>query len=332
MRIAAFSDIHGNTVALDAVLADVTGLGGADAYWVLGDLAAIGADPVGVLERLAGLPNSVFVQGNTDRYLLTGARPYPSMDDTKANLSLLPRLIEVAHSFAWTQGAITAAGWFDWMDDVPLEQRLSLPNGTRVLLTHVAPGVNDGPGIHPAHSDDDLRHMLANCGADLLLVGHTHWPLERHVEGVHLVNVGSVGLPWSTDPRASYVLIDADDSGYRVIMRRVEYDRVAAIEAVGRSCAPQSTTSIGRATSFARNKTSGPRAPTTTNATTMRRFAICSWGLSDRTVRAGAARACSTPTTTCGWRRSGTSWVPTACWSSMGPFCSGRNYARIGTT
>src|SRR2546423_13399540 len=103
----------------------------------------MGADPVGVLERLAGLPNSVFVQGNTDRYLLTGARPYASMDDAEANPSLLPRLIEVAHWFAWTQGAITAAGWFDWMQEAPLERRLTLLDGTRGLLTHVAPGVGD---------------------------------------------------------------------------------------------------------------------------------------------------------------------------------------------
>ena len=74
MRVAVFSDIHGNSIALDAVLADITARGGADAYWVLGDLVAIGADPVDTLERLAALPNPTFVQGNTQRYLLTGER------------------------------------------------------------------------------------------------------------------------------------------------------------------------------------------------------------------------------------------------------------------
>jgi predicted phosphodiesterase len=55
MRVAVFSDIHGNTIALDAVLADITARGGADAYWVLGDLVAIGAQPVQTLERLAAV-------------------------------------------------------------------------------------------------------------------------------------------------------------------------------------------------------------------------------------------------------------------------------------
>jgi len=177
MRLAVFSDIHGNTLALDAVLADIATYGGVDAYWVLGDLAAIGADPVGTLERLAQLPNARFVQGNTDRYLVTGDRPFPSIDDARSDPVLLPRVVEVAQSFAWTQGAIEATGWFDWLSAPPFEQRVGLPDGTRVLLTHVAPGLKDGPGIHPAHTDERLGRMLDSANADLIVVGHTHWPL-----------------------------------------------------------------------------------------------------------------------------------------------------------
>ena len=75
MRLAILSDIHGNSIALDAVLADANALG-ADGFLVLGDLVAIGHDPVGVLQRLVELPNAHFVQGNTDRYTCAGDRPY----------------------------------------------------------------------------------------------------------------------------------------------------------------------------------------------------------------------------------------------------------------
>ncbi len=238
MKVAIFSDIHGNTVALDAVLEHIRRRGGVDAYWILGDLVAIGAEPVGVLERVANLPNSVFVQGNTERYILTGERPYPALDDARAEPRLLPRLVEVAHSFAWTQGAVTTAGWYDWLAALPFEHRLTLPDATRVLLTHVAPGVNDGPGIHPAHSDETLRQMIAHSGADLVMVGHTHWPLDRHVDGVRVINDGSVSNPWSTDPRASYVVVNAHDGAYEVEFHRVEYDHAAAIDAVHRSHHP----------------------------------------------------------------------------------------------
>ena len=53
-RLAMISDIHANLVALDAVLADALSIG-VDAYWILGDLVAIGPEPVAVLERLASL-------------------------------------------------------------------------------------------------------------------------------------------------------------------------------------------------------------------------------------------------------------------------------------
>src|SRR5438045_3890882 len=151
MRVAVFSDIHGNRVALDAVLADIAARGGADAYWVLGDLVAIGAEPVATLKRLATLPNATFVQGNTERYLLTGERPYPSIQDARSRPELLPRLVEVAHSFAWTLGAITPTGWREWLAAVPVEPHMTLPDRTRGPVTHVAPRLHDGPGPPPGH-------------------------------------------------------------------------------------------------------------------------------------------------------------------------------------
>ena len=45
LRLVAFSDVHGNPTALDAVLADVEEQGGADLFWVLGDHAALGPEP-----------------------------------------------------------------------------------------------------------------------------------------------------------------------------------------------------------------------------------------------------------------------------------------------
>jgi hypothetical protein len=60
MRIALLSNIHGNLGALDAVLTDIAALGGVDQTWILGDLVALGAQPVGVLERLAHLPSADF--------------------------------------------------------------------------------------------------------------------------------------------------------------------------------------------------------------------------------------------------------------------------------
>jgi predicted phosphodiesterase len=191
VRLALLSDLHGNPIALDAVLADIEADGGGvDGYLVLGDLVAIGYDPAGVLQRLVGLPGARFVQGNTDRYVVSGQRPYPTFAHVAADTTLIPRLVEVAHSFAWTQGVLTSAGWLDWLAALPLEQRLDLPDGTRVLATHVAPGQDDGAGIHPALSDAELSALVGGASADMVCAGHTHWPLDRTVDGIRSYQCG----------------------------------------------------------------------------------------------------------------------------------------------
>ena len=230
MRIALLSDIHGNPIALDAVITDIQAQGGVDTYWVLGDLVAIGHDPVGVLERLAELHNVCFVRGNTDRYVVTGERPNPTFAAVESDPCLLPLLVDVAQSFAWTQGAITATGWLEWLAALPLEQHGVLPDGARLLGVHASPG-SDERGVHPGLNKDELRSLFAGCAADLVCVGHTHWPMDLHVDGVHIVNLGSVSNPLPPDLRASYAILEADDSGYRLQHRLVDYDRQAVIAA-----------------------------------------------------------------------------------------------------
>ena len=234
MRIALLSDIHGNCIALDAVLKDIDAVGGVDSYWILGDLVAIGPQPVAVLERLAALPDARFVRGNTDRYTTTKDRPIPTPQQVKADWRLLPRLVDVAHSFAWTQGAVTGAGWFEWLTSLPLEQRLVLPNGSRLLGVHASPGSDGGAGLHPALEEADLRTFAADSEADIICVGHTHWPMDTSIDSVRLVNLGCVSNPLLPDLRASYVILEADSSGYSIQHRRVDYDREAVIAEVER--------------------------------------------------------------------------------------------------
>ena len=70
------ADIHGNDVALQAVLDDAAGCQ-VDRWWVLGDLVLFGPRPAEVLELLRSLPGIEMLRGNTDRYVLTGEQPAP---------------------------------------------------------------------------------------------------------------------------------------------------------------------------------------------------------------------------------------------------------------
>jgi predicted phosphodiesterase len=232
VRLALASDIHGNTVALDAVLAEVERRGGADHYWFLGDLVALGHDPLGVLERISSLPDAAFVRGNTDRYVVTGERPLPWIDDAVANPQLVAQIAEVAGSFAWTEGCLHVGGWTAWLAELPAEVRMTLPDGTRLLGVHASPGIDDGPGINERDSDDELAARLAGCGADVVFAGHTHWPVDRHVNGTRAVNLGSVSNPFQHDLRASFVIVEADPGAHTIEHVRVDYDHEAVIAAL----------------------------------------------------------------------------------------------------
>src|SRR5687767_12296584 len=123
------SDMHGNRHAVEAVVADATSQG-VDAWWVLGDLVAIGLQPVETAELIANLPSVSVTRGNTERYVLTDDRPPPGPADVIADSTLLPLYSVIQRSFAWTAGALAACGWLPWLRELPLELRTVLPDGT----------------------------------------------------------------------------------------------------------------------------------------------------------------------------------------------------------
>jgi putative phosphoesterase len=232
MRIAIFSDIHGNAMALDAVLADIGAAGGVDAYWVIGDVTDMGSDPVRCISRLQALPGLSVVHGNGDRVVVRSAAdalaarlPDISPEDVRQELMYLEEA-------AWAQGAITVSRQFDWLASLPLEVRTTLPDGTQVLLVHASPGTDEGTGFRAEQSDDETRVLLGVPDADLVVVGHTHMPLDRTVDGVRIVNTGSVSNPVTDDQRAMWMLLEADEWGVRLDRRFMAYDQEAYLRQV----------------------------------------------------------------------------------------------------
>ncbi|MBS0662912.1 MAG: metallophosphoesterase family protein [Verrucomicrobia bacterium] len=224
MKIALLSDIHGNTVALDAVLADVAQAGGVDGYWILGDLVALGPDPAGVLARLTALPHARFIRGNTDRYVSSGDRPPPTPAEVAANPALLARLVEVERTFTWTQGVLAATAWTNWLKELPLEITATLPDGTRFLGVHASPGRDDGDGFQPQAGDEALAELLHGCEADVICAGHTHLPMRRMIGRHTVIGLGAVSLSRTPDRLAHYVIMNATPTAHEFARRTVSYD------------------------------------------------------------------------------------------------------------
>jgi predicted phosphodiesterase len=233
MKLGVLSDVHGNRTALEAVVADGTAQG-VDTWWALGDLVAVGPDPVPCLELLADLPNVTITRGNSERYVFAGDRPWPSFDDVLADPDLLDIFVTVEASFSWTRGAVASHGWLDWIGELPLETRLTLDDGTRLLGVHASPGRDDGDGVSPQRPEDELRAALEGAEADIVLTGHTHRPTDRQVGPIRALNGGSVSNPTTDDLRAGYLVVHADRHGHLVEHRRVAYDHEAFLARVDR--------------------------------------------------------------------------------------------------
>jgi predicted phosphodiesterase len=96
MKLGVIADVHGNDVALRAVLDDAAGYH-VDRWWVLGDLVLFGPRPAEALDRLRGLPGVSMLRGNTDRYVLTGEQPAPhaTAADAVGRIDLVERYVVI---------------------------------------------------------------------------------------------------------------------------------------------------------------------------------------------------------------------------------------------
>jgi len=226
-RLAVLSDVHGNLPALEAVLADIETQGTPDATWVLGDLVAFCPWPAETLVRLRALPDVAFLQGNTDRYIVTGRRPATpvrSPEDWQAMPDTLA--MRDAH-FRWSVERLSYAD-YEFLRDLPPRLEQDVLGYGRIVAVHATPA-DDETNIRPDTPDDEICPHLAGLDACLLLYGHTHRPVERTVGPVRLVNPGSVGLPLDGDPRPAYGLLDFEGGQCAVTLRRVAYDVEAVV-------------------------------------------------------------------------------------------------------
>ena len=228
MRLAILGDIHGNSIALDAVLSHIEADGGTDGYVLLGDHAAMGPDPVGVLERLTRLRGATFVRGNTDRYVVTGDRPtWFNADRSRTADEITLMAAEIDASLEWTRALVAEAGWIPWLNALEPIARLTLPDGTRVLAAHGSHHSDDDPRLRPDATDDALREIVSDAAARLIFVGHTHRAMDRRLApALRLINPGSVSNPIPPEPdiRAGYVLLHSDEHEHSLELRRVPYD------------------------------------------------------------------------------------------------------------
>jgi putative phosphoesterase len=208
VRLAIVSDIHGNLTALEAVIADLRETA-ADLIFHGGDLAAGGARPAEIVDRIRGL-GWQGVLGNTDEMLY---RPESLTEFAVRSPHLKPLFDVIEEQAAFTREALGEER-VAWLRSLPRTQTAG-----SVALVHASPeSLWIAPGAKA--TDDELDSTYRPLASSVTVYAHIHYPYVRRVSDRIIANTGSVSLSYDGDWRASYMLIDEDGPQ----IRRVEYD------------------------------------------------------------------------------------------------------------
>jgi putative phosphoesterase len=186
--VGLISDVHGNAVALDAVLKDMPAV---DALVCAGDVVGYGPSPETCLDvlRERGVPT---VEGNHDRAVVRG-NAYDS-GDRYARETLSESALE-------------------WLATLPRE---------RVLFDGRLKVVHDHPEERNRYTRPAAFDASLLGDEDVLVLGHTHVQYAEVYDDGIVVNPGSVGQPRDREPDAAYAVVDL--AAGTVDLHRVEYD------------------------------------------------------------------------------------------------------------
>jgi putative phosphoesterase len=221
MKMVALYDIHGNLPALDAVLQEVE-QEHPDLILVGGDIVP-GPMPRAALERLLALGDKIhYIRGNCEREVVAsfdGLPPRPGMSE------------EVSARMRWTAKQLERSQR-DVLAQLPEQAVFSVEGLGEVLFCHGSPR-SDEEMITAATPEERLRAMLAGVRQQIVVCGHTHMQFDRTIDGMRIVNAGSVGMPYG-DAGAYWVLL-----GPGIVLRRTLYDLQDAAARIRASGYPQ---------------------------------------------------------------------------------------------
>jgi diadenosine tetraphosphatase ApaH/serine/threonine PP2A family protein phosphatase len=235
MRFAAIADVHGNHLALEAVIADIRAQDIEDIV-NLGDMASGPLDARRTMDALMAL-DAVHVLGNHDRYLID--RPPEKMG-------------------SWDRPAHAQldAGHLDWLRAVPPTRVYR----DQVFLCHATPASDEVYWLETVLPDGTVRmapleaiaKAAKGIAQSLMLCGHSHIARAvRLADGRLVVNPGSVGSPGYRDihpyphvveagtPDARYAVLEFEDGRWRVTFRHVPYDHEAMAALACRNGQPE---------------------------------------------------------------------------------------------
>lgn len=225
-RTAILSDIHGNAIALRAVVAELDAEG-LERVVCLGDVCQGGPEPAPCVDVLAerGWPT---VLGNADAFVLD-----PSSAEGSSE-AITERQLEVRQ---WTYDRL-GPSLRDLVAAYAPTVVHDLGDGRTLLGCHATPAAYD-PVVFPSAPEEEFRAAFGGTGADVVACGHIHLPYVRRIGTSIVLNPGSVGLGYDHeqdtevvrfDPWAAWAVVTTGGGRLSIDLRRTPFDARAVAD------------------------------------------------------------------------------------------------------
>jgi len=241
MRIALFSDVHGNLTGLRAVLEGIDGLPEVDQVVFAGDACMFGPRPLECILELREREISCIV-GNTDHWILNP----PPMEESLEGKAR-QRRIDLRELSRWTHASVGEEG-LSWLEDLdssfdiwvsPTPQQkddlLIVHANPHDLLQVIFPSETRQKELYGQvrQHDDELKPIVGGIRASMIAFGHLHIPNQRNYGNISLVNISSVSLPGDGDVRAKFTTMTwGRDGGWEVELHHMEYSAEEEVRAL----------------------------------------------------------------------------------------------------
>ena len=193
MKIAVFSDVHGNYDAFQRAMS-FSRSQQVDAYFFLGDAVGYYYESLAVISDLMKLKNLYIVLGNHDNMFL-------QMYESKDEQSFQIYQEKYGSSFVDLFKEIRSEQYL-FLKSIPTTRVVEL-DGIKFMLIHGGPNDELHERVYPDSSLDGFERI----NADVVLLGHTHYRMNRSIGGKVIINPGSLGQP-RDGKEASFVIYD----------------------------------------------------------------------------------------------------------------------------
>lgn len=226
MKIAIISDIHGNSLALDAVLEDIKEKH-CQMVLCLGDIAIGGYAPEYCIDKISQLASGALgaeakvIAGDTDLMFL------------KYKKTLLLKTLGIPplyKDFLKFDKTLISDESCDFLKSLPTKLEITVGNFS-IYCCHGTPK-SISEGINQRTSVPHLERIAKSVQSDIIVCAHSHVPCVFYLpSGKAVLNVGSVGYPKTDDKSATYAIIDVQNAqgDFVADICKVEYDIANAI-------------------------------------------------------------------------------------------------------